>query len=80
MIITTIACPIAMSHLDVDPLTAPIWTDLSGNQYRVASGILGEVLQTEHITASPDKITILVGLSGISALEAMGLKPPTHEL
>ena len=70
--ITTIACPVAMTHPEV-PDTAPIWVDAGGNEYRVASGIIDACEATEHQTATPDVVTILTNLPGLEALAAMGL-------
>lgn len=70
--ITTIACPISMSHPDISD-TSPVWVDAMGNEYRVASGIIGGRKATKKTVASPDAITILIGLPGIEALHSMGL-------
>jgi len=70
--ITTIACPVAMTHPEV-PDTAPIWVDAGGNEYRVSSGIIDECNATRHKLAKSDKITIMIDLPGLEALAAMGL-------
>lgn len=75
---TTIACPIAMTHDGVNPDSAPIWADAEGNEYRVASGVIDGCEPTEHTLATPDSITIIVGLPGLEALAAMGLTPPVE--
>lgn len=73
MNITTIACPPGFTDPNVDPETAPIWTDGSVD-YMVASGILDGVYVTSNpIDAKPDRINVVVGMDGISALAAMGL-------
>lgn len=74
--ITTIACPLGLEHPAVNPDTAPIWQDAAANQYRVASGMLDGIEPTEHTTATPDAITIIVGMDGLAALAAMGLIQP----
>ena len=72
MTVTTIACPIAMEHPEVQP-EAPVWVDAAGNEYRIASGIVEGAETTEHTPAAPDRITIIVGMDGLSALAVMGL-------
>lgn len=70
--ITTIACPAAMTHPEV-PDAAPVWVDAEGNEYRVASGIIEDCKATRHNLANPDKITIMIDMPGLEALAAMGL-------
>jgi len=70
--ITTIACPAAMTHPEV-PDAAPVWVDASGNEYRVASGVIDGCKATRHKLAKPDKITIMTDIPGLEALSAMGL-------
>ena len=72
--IVTIACPVHLSHAEIDPLTAPIWIDAVGNEYRVASGLI-DVAQTDHSVATPDRLTIVVAQDGLTALAQMGLVP-----
>jgi hypothetical protein len=73
MNVTTIACPVAMTHPEINPESAPIWTDAEGNEYRVASGVIEDCKATRHKLAKPDKITIMIDLPGLEALAAMGL-------
>ncbi len=79
----TIACPHGFTDPSVDPATAPIWTD-GVNDYQVASGPLdGYVLidggepvpyiTSDPIQAAPDRVNVVVGMSGLDALAAMGL-------
>lgn len=75
---TTIACPISMTHDGINPDSAPIWVDADGNQYRVASGFIDGCEATEHQTATPSAVTILIGPPGLAALAAMGLTPPAE--
>lgn len=72
MEITTIACPQGFTDPNVDPATAPIWTD-GVNEYFVASGLMEGYATTDPILAQPDRINVVVGMSGIEALAAMGL-------
>ena len=78
--IVTIACPISMTHDGINPDSAPIWVDAAGNQYRVASGIIDGCEATEHQTATPDAVTILIGLPGVEALHSIGLSPEEAEV
>lgn len=63
----TIACPVGMLHPEVNPETAPFYTNKEGVLYQVASGIIeiGEDL--------PSEILIQIGLPGLDALQEMGL-------
>lgn len=63
----TIACPVGVLHPEINPKTAPFYTDKEGVLYQVASGIIeiGEDL--------PSEILIQVGLPGLGALQEMGL-------
>ena len=70
----TIACPISMTHPEVDQDSAPIWVDAKGNEYRVASGRLEGYTATESSVASPLRVTIVIGTDGLFALSDMGLK------
>jgi hypothetical protein len=74
----TIACPLGLSHDAINTDTAPIWVDAAGNQYRVASGVIDGCEATEHQTATPSAVTILIGPPGLAALAAMGLTPPAE--
>lgn len=78
--IVTIACPISMTHPEINPESAPIWLDQVGNKYRVTSGIIEECGSTEHTLATANKITILTDLPGLEALATMGLSQPTTTL
>lgn len=71
--IITIACPIMLRHDEINIDTAPIWVDSLNNEYYIASGILQMYEPTEHTVAVPDKITIICGSDGLSALHTMGL-------
>lgn len=75
----TIACPTTLEHIHVDSATAPIWVDASGNRYRVASGPLDNIQATEHLVAVPDKITIIIGATGLEALAQMQLKGDNND-
>jgi hypothetical protein len=75
--ITTIACPLTLSHDFVDTQFAPIWEDEMTNKYYVASGVFDQPIEpTEHTQADPEKITIIVGMNGLEALAMMGLTLP----
>lgn len=75
----TIACPQGLSDPNIDSKTAPIWTD-GVNYYHVSSGFLlvdgGEFapyVTSDPIQAAPDRVNVVVGMSGLDALSAMGL-------
>ena len=70
---TTIACPSGLIDPNVSE-NAPIWVDGKGVEYKVASGILEGYETSDPIVANPKRINIVVGMSGLDALEAMGLK------
>lgn len=72
MEITTIACPPGFTDPNVNSETAPIWTD-GTTDYQVASGPMEGYTTTDSIQASPDRINVVVGMSGLDALAAMGL-------
>ena len=72
MEITTIACPLGFTDLNIIE-NAPIWTD-GTTDYQVASGPLEDYTTSDPIKAQSDRINIVVGLSGLDALAAMGLK------
>lgn len=58
-----------------DPVYAPIWKAGRTN-YLVSSGPSDEPLETsDPITAKSDRVNIVVGMDGLSALSAMGLTP-----
>jgi hypothetical protein len=69
---TTIACPPGFTDPNVDPATAPIWTD-GTTDYQVASGLLEGYTTTEPIQAQADRVNVVVGMDGLDALAAMGL-------
>jgi hypothetical protein len=69
---TTIACPPTFTDPNVDPATAPIWTD-GTTDYQVASGLLEGYTTTEPIQAQADRVNVVVGMDGLDALAAMGL-------
>jgi hypothetical protein len=72
MEITTIACPPGLTDPGVNPETAPIWTDGTTN-YQVASGPMEGYTTSDPIKATADRINVVVGMSGLDALAAMGL-------
>ena len=69
---TTIACPQGFTDPNVDQATAPIWTD-GTDDYQVASGPMEGYTTSEPIQATPDRVNVVVGMSGLDALAAMGL-------
>lgn len=69
---TTIACPPNFTDPNVDPDTAPIWTD-GTTDYKVASGPLDGYTTSDPIQAQPDRVNVVVGMDGLDALAAMGL-------
>jgi len=69
---TTIACPPGFTDPNVDPATAPIWTD-GTTDYQVASGPLDGYTTSDPIQAQPDRVNVVVGMDGLDALAAMGL-------
>lgn len=74
--ITTIACPPGYTDPNVDPAVAPIWVDADGVEYLVASGMVEGMYETsDPILAEPDRVNVVVGMDGLSALAAMGLTP-----
>lgn len=80
MQLTTIACPTKLQHDEINKDTAPIWIDAKLNEYYIASGILDNYEPTIHTEATPDKITIICDIDGLSALAIMGLTvKPTSE-
>ena len=77
----TIACPDGFTDPNVDPATAPIWTD-GTTDYQVASGpmdgyTLGDevvpYVTSDPIEAQSDRVNVVVGMNGLDALSAMGL-------
>ena len=72
MDIVTIACPPGFADPNVDPITAPIWTD-GTTDYQVASGLLEGYTTTEPLQAQANRVNVIVGMTGINALAAMGL-------
>jgi hypothetical protein len=72
MEVTTIACPPGFTDPNVDPATAPIWTD-GTTDYQVASGLLEGYTTTDPIPAQADRVNVVVGMDGLDALAAMGL-------
>ena len=79
MQIVTIALPLGFTHPEVNPETAPVWVDAEGFEYLMASGLI-EAEATEETTASPDRITVVVGMPGLDAAKLMGLSLPDEEL
>jgi hypothetical protein len=72
MDIVTIACPVGFTDENVAE-NAPIWLDANGVEYKVASGMLEGYMTSEPIEATPDRVTVVVGMNGLEALAAMGL-------
>ena len=72
MDIVTIACPPGFADPNVDPATAPIWTD-GTTDYHVASGLLEGYTTTEPLQAQAGRVNVIVGMNGLDALAAMGL-------
>ena len=72
MEITTIACPPGFTDPNVNPETAPIWTD-GTTDYKVASGPMGGYTTSDPIQALPGRVNVVVGMNGLAALAAMGL-------
>jgi len=72
MEVTTIACPPGFTDPNVDPATAPIWTD-GTTDYQVASGLLEGYTTSDPIQAQTDRVNVVVGMNGLDALAAMGL-------
>ena len=72
MDIVTIACPPGFADPNVDPTTAPIWTD-GTTDYHVASGLLEGYTTTEPLQAQAGRVNVVVGMNGLDALAAMGL-------
>lgn len=92
MDIVTIACPPNYTDPNVVE-NAPIWLDANGIEYAVASGLLeeytleedGEVIPyitSDPIEAQPDRVNVVVGMDGLTALAIMGLtvKPSEAEI
>lgn len=69
---TTIACPRGFTDPNVDPATAPIWTD-GVNDYQVASGLMEGYATSEPVQAQANRVNVVVGMSGLDALAVMGL-------
>jgi hypothetical protein len=70
---TTIACPLDLTHPEVNPDTAPVWVSADGTEYLVASG---------NIEAGEDldpRILVREGMDGLAALAEMGLTPKETE-
>ena len=76
MNIITIACPIALPCEYLSD-TAPIWVDVSGNRYRVCSGIFDTTPEnvTNEVKIVDGTIQIVYSNSGLETLAAMGLVP-----
>ena len=77
---TTIACPNGFSDFNVDSATAPIWLDSSGTEYQVTSGLLDGYITSDPIQAQPDRVNVIVGMDGLTALAAMGLTVKDDEV
>lgn len=90
MDIVTIACPLGYTDPNVDPETAPAWTD-GTNDYWVASGLIegytledgGELIPyitSDPLLVQPHRVNVIVGMSGIDALAEMGLTPKVEDI
>jgi hypothetical protein len=73
MDIVTIACARGAVDPNVDYTSAPIWLDSAGIEYRVASGPMDGYTTSEPIQARQNRVNVVVGMSGVDALAAMGL-------
>jgi hypothetical protein len=78
MEITTIACPPGFTDPNVNPATAPIWTD-GTTDYQVASGLMEGYTTSDPIKATADRVIVVVGMSGLDALAAMGLSSKSED-
>lgn len=80
MEVTTIACPQGFIDPSINQETAPVWTD-GVNDYLVASGCREGYVTSDPVKAQPDRVNVVVGMSGLDALAAMGLtlKPTDGE-
>lgn len=72
MDIVTIACPPTYTDSNVVE-NAPIWLDANGVEYAVASGILEGYVTSDPIEAQVDRVNVIVGMDGLTALALMGL-------
>lgn len=72
MDVVTIACPPGFTDPNVAD-NAPIWLDADGVEYQVASGPLEGYTTTEPIPAQTDRVNVVVGMDGLTALAEMGL-------
>ena len=88
--IVTLALPKGFEDPNLDPVTAPVWVDSDGVEYKVASGILEpkvdeetfeviEYVTSDPVLADPYRANVVVGMDGLTALNLMGLtmKEPT---
>lgn len=80
MDIIVIACPIALT-CELLSDTAPIWVDVNGNQYRVASGLFDTIPETvtSEVKTVDGTLQIVYSNSGLETLVQMGLRPLTVE-
>ena len=72
MDIVTIACPAGFTDENVAE-NAPIWVDVNGVEYQVASGLLEGYTTSDPIEATSDRVNVVVGMNGLEALATMGL-------
>jgi hypothetical protein len=76
---TTIACPPGFTDPNVAE-NAPIWLDANGIEYTVASGPLDGYETSDPVVALADRVNVIVGMSGLDALAAMGLNVKEVEI
>ena len=76
---TTIACPPDFTDPNVDPVTAPIWTD-GTTDYHVASGPLEGYTTSDPVQAQANRVNVIVGMDGLDALAEMGLTVKEDEV
>ena len=72
MDIVTIACQSGFTDPNVAE-NAPIWVDVNGVEYKVASGPLEDYTATEPTLAQTDRVNVVIGPDGLTALALMGL-------
>lgn len=72
MEIVTIACPPNFTDPNVAD-NAPIWVDANGVKYKVASGPLEGYTATGPVVAQTNRVNIVIGPDGLTALALMGL-------
>lgn len=71
----TIACPPGLTDPNVNQETAPVWVDLEGVKYLVASGLLEGYVTSDPVEVRTDRVNVVVGPDALTALTMMGLAP-----